>query len=191
MKEVFNTYNYGLDLEFLRTYCMEKGLLVKLSQGEVLEDVGHPAQWVAYVVKGSFKFIVHNEAEGKDYITGFVFEGEFVADCPNCLYGTESEIRIEAITPCEIYAIKGEELLNMYETSYERTTIGRHIAENLFVQTYSRFLDHYRLDARGRYKRLITRCPDIVQQLSLKEIALFLNITPQTLSKIRKEITFE
>ena len=40
----FNTYKEGLDLEFLRAYCMEHG-----ERGETLEEVGEPAQWVAYV----------------------------------------------------------------------------------------------------------------------------------------------
>ena len=190
MTHNFNSYIRGLDLEFLKTYCMEKGKLLSLSRGEILEDVGKPAQWVAYVVKGCFKYIVRNEVEAKDYITGFVFEREFVADYPNCLYGTKSEIRIEANTPCEVYAIRGNDLLDLYEESEDKASIGRHIAEHLFMQTYSRFLDHYRLDARGRYEHLIARCPDIVQQLSLKEIASFLNMTPQMLSKIRKDITF-
>ena len=43
----------------------------------------------------------------------------------------------------------------------------------------------------GRYRRLLERCPQVVQMLSLKDIASFLNVTPTYLSKIRKEITFE
>jgi len=55
---------------------------------------------------------------------------------------------------------------------------------------YGRDLDHYRYTARSRYRRLIDRCPQVVQMLSLKDIASFLNITPIYLSKLRKEITF-
>ena len=42
----------------------------------------------------------------------------------------------------------------------------------------------------GRYRRLLERCPQVVQMLSLKDIASFLNITPSYLSTLRKEITF-
>ena len=55
---------------------------------------------------------------------------------------------------------------------------------------YRRDLDHYRYTARGRYRRLLDRCPQVVQMLSLKDIASFLNVTPQMLSKFRREITF-
>jgi hypothetical protein len=38
---------------------------------------------------------------------------------------------------------------------------------------------------------LMQRCPGIVDHLALQDIASFLNVTPQTISKIRKEITFD
>ena len=63
--------------------------------------------------------------------------------------------------------------------------------KNLFKMVYGRDLDHYRYTARSRYRRLIDRCPQVVQMLSLKDIASFLNITPTYLSELRKERTFE
>ncbi len=79
---------------------------------------------------------------GKNFVTGFAFEGEFVADYPNCLYGRRSEVSIEANMPCEVYVIDGRDLLQMYLGDDEAHLQGRLIAENLFTQTYSRFLDH-------------------------------------------------
>jgi CRP-like cAMP-binding protein len=67
----FNTYKEGLDLEVLRQYCMEHGEVRTFLRGETLEDVGEPAQWVAFVERGCFKYMVHNDEEGKDYCTGF------------------------------------------------------------------------------------------------------------------------
>ena len=72
----FNTYKEGLDLEFLREYCMEHGERRTFLRGETLEEAGEPAQWVAFVERGCFKYMVHNDEEGKDYCTGFAFESE-------------------------------------------------------------------------------------------------------------------
>ena len=90
----FNTYKKGLDLEFLREYCMEHGERRTFLRGETLEEAGEPAQWVAFVERGSFKYMVHNDEEGKEYCTGFAFEGEFVSDFPYCLDGDVSEVSI-------------------------------------------------------------------------------------------------
>ena len=81
----FNSYKEGLDLELLREYCMEHGERRVVERGETLEEAGEPAQWVAFVERGCFKYMVHNDEEGKDYCTGFAFEGEFVSDFPYCL----------------------------------------------------------------------------------------------------------
>ena len=71
---------------------MEHGERRTFERGETLEEAGEPAQWVAFVERGCFKYMVHNDEEGKDYCTGFAFEGEFVADYPNCLSGKISEV---------------------------------------------------------------------------------------------------
>ena len=189
-KEDFNTYKEGLDLEFLRRYCMEHGEERTLLRGETLEEAGEPAQWVAYVERGCFKYMVHNDEEGKDYCTGFAFEGEFVADFPYCLDGDLSEVSIEADMPCRVRVISGKELQRLFDSSPEMAKVNVQLLKNLFKMVYARNLDHYRFTARTRYRRLIDRCPQVVQLLSLKDIASFLNITPQLLSKIRKEITF-
>ena len=173
----FNTYKEGLDLEFLREYCMEHGERRTFERGETLEEAGEPAQWVAYVERGCFKYMVHNDEEGKDYCTGFAFEGEFVADFPYCLDGDVSEVSIEADMPCEVRIISGRELQALFDSDPKMMLHNVRILKNLFT-------------ARSRYRRLIDRCPQVVQMLSLKDIASFLNITPIYLSKLRKEITF-
>ena len=69
----FNTYKEGLDLEFLRAYCMEHG------ERRMKE-------------RGCFKYMAHNDEESKDYCTGFAFEGKFVPDFHYCLDGDVSEV---------------------------------------------------------------------------------------------------
>ena len=187
----FNSYKNGVDLAFLHQYCAERGTIKVLERGETLENTGEQARWVAYVEKGCFKYMVHNDEEGKDYCVGFAFEGEFVADYPYCLCGDLSEVTIEADMPCKVLVIEGRELQRLYDEDVETMRIGMGLMQNLFKMVYTRYLDHYRYSARVRYRQLLNRCPQIVQQLSLKDIASFLNVTPVYLSKIRREITFE
>ena len=65
------------------------------------------------------------------------------------------------------------------------------IYEHLFHQIYTQYLDTYRMTVRERYINLLHRCPQIVQQINLKDIASFLRVTPTTISNIRRDITFE
>ena len=185
----FNTYKEGLDLELLREYCMEYGERRSFLHGETLEAMGEPAQWVAYVERGYFKYMVHNGEEGKDYCTGFAFEGEFVADYPNGLCGKISEVTIVAGTSCKVFQIQGKDLCSLLESANMRD-LKQAISDHLFAQVYTQYLDSYRMTTRERYKRLLSRCPEIIQCISLKDIASYLKVTPTTISNIRREITF-
>ena len=92
--------------------------------------------------------------------------------------------------PCRVIVIEGKELKRMYNEDTEKKDIGMLLINNLFKMVYRRYLDLYRYDAKERYTQLLNRCPQVIQQLPLKDIASFLNITPSYLSTIRKEITF-
>ena len=186
--ESFNIYKKGIDLQFMIDECKNKGRVRHMKEGERLERIGEPSQWIGYVKSGYLMYVVHNPMNGKAYNTGFVFEGELVADYPNCLYGKPSEIDIVAGVDCTINVIKGTTIQAMYEEDPNLMNIGKEIGEGLFMQTYSRFLNFYRTDASTRYKQLLQRCPNIVQQLPLQEIASYLRVTPTTVSKIRKEL---
>ncbi len=161
----FNTYKEGLDLDTLR-------------------------QWVAFVERGCFKYMVHNDGEGKNYCTGFAFEGEFVADFPNCMYSKPANISIIAYTTCEIRLIDGNCLKQLFDSNDNMKELHGNIYKNLFLQIYSQYLDIYRMTVKERYIQLLRRSPHIVQLINLKDIASFLKVTPTTISKIRKEITF-
>lgn len=117
-------------------------------------------------------------------------EGEFVSDSPYCLDGDVSEVSIEADMPCEVCVISGQELQALFDNDPKMAKMDVKILKNLFKMVYARDLDHYRYTARSRYRRLLERCPQVVQMLSLKDIASFLNITPSYLSTLRKEMTF-
>ena len=186
---MFNLYKDGLDLDSLCRYCIEHGEERLLKRGEIFEDAGKPSKYVAYVERGCFKYMVNNEEEGKDYCTGFAFEGEFVADYPNCLTGRKSELTIVAGTTCKIFQILGKELDNLLD-SLNTKGLKQAISDSLFAQVYAQYLDTYRMTTRERYKRLLLRCPELVQNINLKDIASYLKVTPTTISNIRREITF-
>lgn len=55
------------------------------------------------------------------------------------------------------------------------------------IWIYQRLLGFYCDTPEQRYRALMKRCPNLQERLSLKEIALFLGVTPETLSRIRKK----
>ena len=164
----FNPYIKQIDADSLKGLCIRYGELCTFRKGEYLIREGDVYPYFGFIETGIFKYVSVNKTENRQYNTGFAFPGEFVADYPACIYGMRSETNIQALTRSEIY-------IN---------------AEQLFLQTYSRYLDLYRLTPEERYLQLLNRCPDILQSVPLKEIASYLMITPTHMSRIRRKQLF-
>ena len=186
----FNTYIEGLDLTYLKEYCINHGNLAQYSKGDYFLKAGETSRYVGYVERGYFKYMVRNKAEQKDYVSGFAFVNEFVGDYPHCLFHRQSDVTIIAEAQSEVYLIDGEALKQLYETDLKLKDLALSIYEHLFSQVYSQYLDTFRTSSRERYKNLLRRCPQIVQDISLKDVASYLHVTPTTISTIRREITF-
>ena len=129
-------------------------------------------------------------SDDKAHITWFSFEGEFVCDYPTFLYARPTQTTIVAMMPSHVLRVTGQQLEQFFDQSKETMKLRAIIAEHLLEQFRSRYLDLHCTTTRERYDLLMQRCPGIVDHLDLKDIASFLNVTPKTISKIRKKITF-
>ena len=183
--------NNSLDLETLREFCKREGEAVTYRKGDQLEREGDPARWFAFVTEGCFKYVTHGISDDREHITWFSFQGEFVVDYPTFLYGRPSQTTIEAMMPSRVIRVTGQQLEQFFDQSKETMKLRAIISEHILFQFRSRYLDLHCTTARERYEMLMQRCPGIVDHLALQDIASFLNVTPQTISKIRKEITFD
>ena len=183
--------NNSLDLETLREYCKREGEAVIYHKGDQLEREGDPARWFAYVESGCFKYVNHGISDDREHITWFSFEGEFVVDYPTYLYDRPSQTTIVAMMPSRVFRVTGEQMRQFFDQSKETMELRAVIAEHILCQFRSRYLDLHCTTARERYDLLMERCPGIVKLLDLQDIASFLNVHPNTISKIRRDITFE
>ena len=182
--------NNGLDLKELREFCEREGEEMTYGKGDQLEREGDPARWFAFVESGCFKYVNHS-SDDREHITWFSFAGEFVVDYPTFLYDRPSQTTIVAMMPSRIFRVTGEQVRQFFGQSMAKMTLRAIIAEHILGQFRSRYLDLHCATPRKRYELLLQRCPGIVEHLPLNAISSFLCITPQMLSRIRKDITFE
>lgn len=188
--EKFNSYLTNIDAGLIKEICTSRGKLVHFKKNEYFVQADETSVYVGFVVKGIFRYRCTNRAEGKTYNVGFAFSDEFIADYPACLYGLPSEMDIQALTACDVYMCEARHVEQLYGQSMEMQRYARVTAEQLFLQTFSRYLDVYRKTPEERYRELLQRCPELLQVLPLKEVASYLRITPTTMSNIRRRITF-
>lgn len=183
--------NNSIDIRTLKEFCEREGEMVTYRKGEQLEREGEPAKWFAFVENGCFKYVTRGISDGRNHLTWFSFEGEFVADYPCVLSGKPSLATIEAMMPCRVWRVSGEELLQFFRRGIKSMELRAVIGEHMLNQFKARYQDFHRATPHERYNQLLSRCPGIVDMLDLQDIASFLNVHPNTISKIRRNITFD
>lgn len=185
----FNSYIDAIDMSFWQQICAEHGTLHRLRKGESLTIPRADAKRLKYagiVKKGYFKYTVA-DTDGNERITGFSFSGTLVGDFLNIIDKTPVRTNIIAAVDTEAVLVPIEIVRKMLLSMF---TMRHAMAEALFKQAYTTYTDIVRLTPEERYRELLKRHPDILQNISLKEMASYLQITPTHLSRIRKSLTF-
>ncbi len=76
----------------------------------------------------------------------------------------------------------------MYLDFPETERIGRIITENYYIKLEERVLNIQFKTAKERYQKLMLKKTSLLQRVSLGQIASYLGITQETLSRIRAEL---
>ena len=185
MNTPFNEYKGSLDLSALIDGCREKGSLYHYEKGDIFVREGEVGRFFGVVESGYFKYITVT-TEGNEAVVGFAFEGESVCDFNNSFQGIPSEVSIVAGNKATVCRLDFSEAKNIVRTQMDGAN-GTLISE-LFREIYHRHLELYRKSPTERYLELINNHPDILNIVTMREIASYLLVTPIYLSRIRKKL---
>ena len=178
--------NESVDATRLEKLFLESGTPKILRKNEYMVRQNDKTNHIGFVTSGVFR-LTRIDTNGNEWIVGYSFKNDFVCDYPSLINRTDATVSIQATTDCEVYLLPLSELNQFWETDMETQRLGRRIAETMFAEIYQRLLGFYCDTPEQRYQALMKRCPDLQERISLKEIALFLGVTPETLSRIRKK----
>lgn len=177
------------EIPMMREWVLKHGVRKEYKKDEYFTKEGEISRYIGYAESGSFRYVKWNY-KGQEQIVGYSFERDFVVEYSSFVFQTFSPCSSQAIDDAVVWVID----YDSFNTFMEMTNQGdlRHkISEILLFDMYNRMLYLYTDSPKDRYLRLITRCPEILNLVSLKEIASFINVTPETLSRIRKKILSE
>ena len=99
-----------------------------------------------------------------------------------------STLYVEAIEDSEVLLISTFDLDRIYLEVPVMERFFRKLMERAYVATLKRINTSFSKTAKERYLELIKNQPDISRRIPLIYIASFLGITPESLSRIRKQI---
>jgi len=157
------------------------------TEGEHVFKAGKICREVFFICKGVLRVIVVND-EGEEITYFFLKENQFCSILNSFNTSSVAEENIMAASDADVLAITREAM--------DRLNAQIPYMQSLFTQiTHQGLLDKIALrksflgvDSTTRYKRFLMLQPDIALRVSMSSIASYLEITPQSLSRIRRNL---
>jgi CRP-like cAMP-binding protein len=148
-----------------------------------LVDIGEIADQVYFVVKGiSRRFFYRGKQE---LITHLIKEGELMGSVVSFLTGQPSRYVLETIEPVTAYAISKGDLEGLFASGKKWEKFGRNIITAFFLQTEYRNLDNVRYSTQERFVKFMKENHDLVLRVPQKYLASYLEIQPETFSRLK------
>ena len=183
LKKSFDQY-YNAPIEAwqkLASLCEE----ISFKKNEVIKQSETTAKYGYFLLEGSVGLFVWKDS---NFIcTDLYLEYNFFGDDLSLLSGKPS--------PIEIVALEDSKTLRINRTNMEilkKTPIGTRLflagEQSSFSDKQHQQIESMTLTAEERYLGLMKKNPELLQRISQKHIASYLGITPQSLSRIRKNL---
>lgn len=152
-----------------------------LHEGEVCKNIG-------FVHSGCLReYTIDNK--GSEHIIQFAIEDWWISDPNSFLSGLQSTYNIDALEDSEVLLLEKSAREKLLDSCPKMERFFRILTEANFVATQRRISDSLSTTAEERYLKFIKTYPKLIEQVSQNHIASYLGITPQSLSRIRKELT--
>ncbi|MCC7245742.1 MAG: Crp/Fnr family transcriptional regulator [Saprospiraceae bacterium] len=156
----------------------------KVKRRQVILQEGFVCRHYSFVAKGCFK-MYGVDARGTAHNIQFAAENDWIADIGSFHSRKPSQLFIKAIEPSEIIQIEQQDLYFLYLNIPKLDRIFKVIVENKFVELQNRLLQSFSSNADERYLSFLEQYPHLSNRLPNTQIASYLGITPEFLSKIR------
>ena len=160
----------------------------RIKRRQFILQQGDLCKQYTFVVDGCFRMYKVDD-KGNEHNLQFAVEGGWIADIGSFHSEIPSELYIEAMEQSVILQIAKEDLLYLYTEHSVFDRIFRVLVENAFVNLQKRVLQNISATAEERYLDFLKNYPKLFNRISNVQIASFIGVTPEFLSKIRKEIT--
>lgn len=167
--------------------CLSFFTAKNVRKKQFLLQEGDVCRQLAFVTSGLLR-VYTVDHKGKEHITQFAMEDWWASDLYSYLSGTPSKENIDALEDSEVLLIDRTSREAMLEAVPKMDRFFRLLMEANLVATRKRIVSLISDTAEQRYLAFLKTYPSLVERVPLNQIASYLGITPQSLSRIRKEL---
>ncbi|MGH1388260.1 Crp/Fnr family transcriptional regulator [Kordia sp.] len=171
------------DLEnYLNEIIIEK----KLVKGEVVLSDNSMKKEHIFVASGCLRSFYKTES-GKEYTIQFAIENWWISDYITLYTNDKSVVSIESLTASKILIIDKTKVEDFYKKYPQFETFQRKNFEKRIATLQKRILSLLTLTASEKYSQFVNDYSAFEKIIPNYQIASYLGITPQSLSRVRKE----
>lgn len=151
-----------------------------LQQGEV-------CKFEAYIIKGCVKKY-YIDQHGDEVILQFAVEDWWISDMGSFSEQKPSNLFIETMEDTEVLLIDYESKQQLFEQIPKLERVFRIMLQRTYSVLESRFYATVAHSAEERYVEFLKKYPTIPQRVPQQQIASYLGITPESLSRIKSNL---
>jgi CRP-like cAMP-binding protein len=167
--------------------CRSLFIPKKIRKRQYLLQQGDVSKYTAFVEKGLLRSYIIDD-KGAELIMQFAPEGWWINDMFSSITGEPAEQNIDAMEDSELLLLSNQAYEQLLQEAPVFERFFRLLIQNSFVALQRRLKGNIIQTAEEKYKNFIQLYPNIVQRVPQHNIASFLGITPESLSRIRKHM---
>jgi CRP-like cAMP-binding protein len=160
----------------------------KLRKKQYLLQQDDVCKYTAFVEKGVLRSYAIDD-KGSEHIVQFALEGWWVSDIYSFLTSEPSIFNIDALEDSELLLLTKKTNEDMLQRIPKMERYFRILSQNSLVALQRRLIGSLSKSAEEKYTNLVETYPNIIQRVPQHMIASYLGVTPETLSRIRKQMS--
>ena len=158
-----------------------------VEKGEIILQENSSRKIQIFVVSGCLRTFYKTE-NGKDHTLQFATKNWWISDYMTLFNTEKSLLSIESLSHSKIIIIEQSQLEELFSKYPEFGLVNRMNLQNRIAAQQKRIFGLLTLTAKEKYEKFITDYEVFEKVIPNYQIASFLGITPESLSRVRKEI---
>jgi CRP-like cAMP-binding protein len=154
------------------------------SKGDFLAYQGVREMEQYFIIEGILKRVVANQ-QGKEMILRFADEHDMETSYAAWRLGTPMPYSIVCVTKVRVARLPLPEWAAFLDSRPQAKATFEHSVMQVMSDVMAHTITLHLLDAPGRVQRFVRKHPDLVDRIPQKQLASYLNLSPETLSRLR------
>lgn len=184
-RDSINNYTKLTDEQFFKLLSFINPMLLK--KGEFFVQKGIVSEHVAFVNKGILRLFYSKD--NKEFVGDFFTKGRWIGEYGSLLSNVPAKYSIQAVVNTELFLLHKEDLGKLHQIHQCFERLSRMVAETLIVKLINSKSSLVLDSAEDRYLNFLNDKAELLKYVPLKQIAAYLGMEPETLSRIRRKLS--